>query len=71
MTEKEKTTNRTTRNLNNTAHPGNAVYGLGFIGAVIYYFQQADTFWMFVIGFLKALVWPAIVVYQLLKEFVG
>ena len=28
-----------------------AVYGLGFIGAVIYFFQQADSFWLFVFVF--------------------
>jgi hypothetical protein len=46
----------------------NAVYGLGFIGAAIYYIMQATGFWMGVIGFLKALVWPAILVYEGLKK---
>ena len=46
---------------------GGAVYGLGLIGAAIYYIQQADTFWLGVLGFLKALVWPAFVVYDLLR----
>ena len=44
-----------------------AVYGLGFIGAAIYFIQQATTFWMGVLGFLKAIVWPAFVVYKLLE----
>ena len=47
---------------------GNAVYGLGFIGALVYYIQQADGFWMGVLGILKALVWPAFLVYELLKS---
>ena len=38
---------------------GGAVYGLGLIGALIYFIQSATTFWMGVLGFLKALVWPA------------
>lgn len=46
---------------------GNAVYGLGMIGAVIYFWQQASTFWMVVLGLLKALVWPAYLVHALLK----
>jgi hypothetical protein len=46
----------------------NAVYGLGFIGAAIYYIMQATGFWMGVVGFLKALVWPAILVYEALKQ---
>ncbi len=43
-----------------------AVYCLGFIGAVIYFIQTATGFWMGVLGFLKALVWPAFLVYELL-----
>lgn len=46
----------------------NAVYGLGFIGAAIYYIMQATGFWMGVLGFLKALVWPAFIVYEALKK---
>ena len=41
-------------------------YGLGFIGAAIYYIQTATTFWGGFVGVLKALVWPAFVVYKLL-----
>lgn len=43
---------------------GGAVYGMGFIGAAIYFIGHADTFWMGVLGFLKAIVWPAFMVYQ-------
>jgi len=46
---------------------GGAIYGLGFIGAVIYYISTAGSFWMGVLGFLKALVWPAFLVFELLK----
>lgn len=46
---------------------GGAVYGLGFIGALIYFIQHAATFWLGVLGFFKALVWPAILVYQALS----
>jgi hypothetical protein len=46
----------------------NAVYGLGFIGAAIYYIMQATGFWMGVVGFLKAIVWPAFLVYEALKQ---
>jgi hypothetical protein len=46
----------------------NAVYGLGFIGAAIYYIMQATGFWMGVIGFLKAIVWPAFLVYEALRQ---
>jgi len=48
---------------------GGAVYGLGFIGAAAYYISTAASFWMGVLGFLKAIVWPAFAVYGLLKSF--
>lgn len=44
-----------------------AIYGMAFIGALIYFLQHATSFWLGVLGFLKALVWPAILVYNLLK----
>lgn len=46
----------------------NAVYGLGFIGAAIYYILHATSFWMGAVGFLKAIVWPAFLVYEALKQ---
>ena len=44
-----------------------AIYGLGFLGAAVYYISHAATFWAGIFGFLKALVWPAFLVYELLK----
>jgi hypothetical protein len=49
---------------------GGALYGLGFLGAAIYYISTASGFWMGVLGVLKALVWPAFLVFELLK-FLG
>ena len=49
------------------ANPANAVYGLGLIGAAIYYIAHATGFWMGVLGVLKAIVWPAFLVYEALK----
>ena len=46
---------------------GGGVYFLGFIGAAVYYIQAATTFWGGVVGFLKALFWPAFLVYSALK----
>ena len=44
----------------------NIIYGLGLIGAAIYFISTATSFWIGVLGFLKALVWPAYLVYYLL-----
>lgn len=49
--------------------PSGAVYGLGFIGAAIYFISHAASFWAGVLGFLKAMVWPAFLVYEAFKHF--
>ncbi len=55
------------KNNNQATATGGAVYGLGFIGAAIYFISAATGFWAGVLGFLKALVWPAFLVYEALK----
>lgn len=42
------------------------LYFLGMVGALVYYIQNAATFGQGALGVLKALVWPALVVYKLL-----
>lgn len=49
-------------------HSGHAVYGLGFIGAAIYYISTATGFWNGVLGLLKAIVWPVFLVFGMLKS---
>jgi hypothetical protein len=46
---------------------GGIFYFLGLIGAAIYYISTAVSFWMGVLGFLKAIVWPVFLVLGLLK----
>ena len=46
---------------------GSALYGLGFIGAAVYFISTATSFCIGVLGFLKALVWPAFIVYEAFK----
>ena len=49
---------------------GGCMWFLGFVGAVIYYVSTATSFWMGVLGVLKALVWPVFVVMEVLS-FLG
>ncbi|NIM47038.1 MAG: hypothetical protein GTN40_02665 [Candidatus Aenigmarchaeota archaeon] len=42
---------------------GGWFYFLGFIAALIYYITTAPTFWDGVVGFFKAIFWPAFLVY--------
>jgi len=44
-----------------------AIYGLGILGAAVYYIQQAAGFWQGVLGVLKAIIWPAMLMYKLLE----
>jgi len=60
------------KNKNNNACGacGGGIYGLAFLGALIYYIQHADSFWLGVLGIFKAMIWPAIIVYKLLELLV-
>tara|TARA_Y100000310_G_C20619724_1_gene782609 strand:+ start:99 stop:323 length:225 start_codon:yes stop_codon:yes gene_type:complete len=49
---------------------GCCAYFLGFLGAAIYFIANSTGFWNGVLGVLKALVWPAFLVYELMK-FIG
>lgn len=57
-------------NKNSSNAPSGIVYCLGVIGAAIYFISQATGFWIGVLGFLKAVIWPVFVVYEVLK-YVG
>lgn len=46
------------------------IYGLGFLGALVYYVSTAPDFGAAVLGIIKALLWPAFLVYGLLL-FIG
>lgn len=46
---------------------GDAVYAFGLAGAAVFYIQQASGFGEVIVALLKAFVWPAFTVYDLLK----
>ncbi len=47
---------------------GGAVYGLGWIGALVFYLQQADAWWEYLLAILKSIVWPAFLVFDVLSK---
>jgi hypothetical protein len=49
--------------------PSGALYGIGVIGALIYFWQHSPTFLLGVLGIFKALFWPAYLVYKALEIF--
>lgn len=56
------------RGMHNNAG-GGAVYGMGFIGAAIYFIMHSTTFWGGVLGVLKAVIWPVLFVFKALEMF--
>ena len=46
--------------------PQGFVFFVAYIGAVVYFFQQDPHFWGFILALLKAIVWPAVVLYHIM-----
>lgn len=46
-------------------------YFLAMIGSAVYFLQQVDGFWNNLLALLKALVWPAFLIFYLLKYLHG
>ncbi len=49
---------------------GGFFYFMGFLGALVYYVTTATSLWGAFIGFLKAIIWPTFLVFELLT-YVG
>lgn len=58
MTKKEKM-----KNMNQGGPIGFTLF-LAFIGAAVYFVQQSDGFGGFILGILKAVVWPAFLIHR-------
>ena len=50
---------------------GSPVYGLGFVGAVVWNWQQATTPRDRALAVLKSMVWPAFLVYAAFRTLEG
>lgn len=53
-------------NVNHSSGGSDAVYGIGIVGAWVYYFKRARTPQERVKAFFKGIVWPAFLVYEVL-----
>ncbi|HVV67224.1 MAG TPA: hypothetical protein VHB72_04115 [Candidatus Saccharimonadales bacterium] len=67
MTDKRNAGKVKTVYKNRNKNTWGGAYFLSMIGAAVYYIQQSDGFWTVVLALLKALVWPAFVIYHVLK----
>jgi hypothetical protein len=59
------------RRKGSTPSAGDTVYGLGVIGALVWYWQQADGAGDHILGVLKALLWPAFLVHKAFRALDG
>lgn len=50
--------------ISNQHGPSGFIMFVAYIGAVVYFFQQQPDFWGFILALIKAIVWPAFVVYH-------
>jgi hypothetical protein len=46
---------------------GGAIYGLGIFGALVWFWQQADSFGEYVLAIIQGLFWPAWLVYEVFE----
>jgi hypothetical protein len=61
-----KTNDKTVRVMNDHG-PMGFVFFVAFIGAAVYFVQQSEGFWGFILAILKAVVWPAFVTFHVLE----
>jgi hypothetical protein len=65
--EGDEVADRQTRRTPGSPPAGGAVYGLGLIGALVWFWRQADGIGGHLTAVLKAMVWPAFLVYAVFK----
>ena len=46
---------------------GGAIYGIGMLGALVYFISHATSFWGGLVGILESIFWPAVVLYRVLE----
>lgn len=46
-----------------------AIYGTGFLGALVYFISHAQSFTDGLIGIFYAIFWPGLMVYKVLELF--
>ena len=67
MAEDKETKHWTKKVYVNKGGSGGAIYGLGLLGVAVYYIQHATSFWIGVLGIIKAIFWPAVLLYKVFE----
>jgi hypothetical protein len=47
--------------------PSGFIFFVAFVGAAVYFVHQSAGFWGFILAILKAMVWPAFVMFHVLQ----
>lgn len=55
------------KSINCGGNNGSAVYGLGFVGALVYFLQHSTGFMDAILGVVKAVLWPGFLIYRVLE----
>ena len=58
---------RGTKKVNYRGSASDAVYGFGLLGAWYYYLSTATSFGMGLLGIVKGIFWPAMLIFEVLK----
>ena len=58
---------KTVKVINNSGGASGFVLFVAFVGAAVYFVQQADGFWQVIWALLKAIVWPAFMIFHILQ----
>jgi hypothetical protein len=53
-----------TKSTGATCSTSGAIYGLGMLGAWVWFWQQSDGFWEHAWAIVEGVLWPAYLVYQ-------
>lgn len=57
---------KTTKVINEGGATG-FVFFVAWIGALVYFVQQSEGFWGFIVAIVQSIFWPAFIVYEVLK----
>ncbi len=51
----------------NHKSPAGGIYLMTYVGAAVYFVQNTSGFWNVILALLKAIVWPAFLIHQVLN----
>jgi hypothetical protein len=66
VSQRRKVTTMSSSNAG-AAAGGGAIYGLGILGAWVYFWQEAESFWQYLLAIVQGIFWPAFMVYEILS----